>query len=211
MISLNTRHKAGTVLTLAVVGFALLADAAAKTVLGLAALGAAVTWAIGSIPIRPRGPRREPASGSGSKASATVLIVLLSLALLNSNAALTKSPRGDMASLLGTLFGILLVVTGLILSIRWRVRLAGYERTCGKQAWAFFLIGFCAWGLLLVVFGIVYFASHPETAWLIVIPFLMGIAYLAGLYACIRWVGRLRGGEKTQRVEPAATGTANVR
>jgi len=86
----------------------------------------------------------------GKKIAATILIVLFSLMLLSANASLVKAPKGDIAYLIGQLIGVVLVVLGLIFSIRWRVRLAGYQQTAGRQALAIFLIAFLRMGTAAV-------------------------------------------------------------
>lgn len=129
--------------------------------------------------------------------------------LLGENAEASKIPKdADLAYLLGQLFGIALVITGLILSIRWQVKLAGYVQTSGRQAAAIFLIVFCSWGLLLVfVFGAM--EIEEKASWLLTLPIVMGLAYASGLYTCIRWLKKLRRSEQTGSDTLLSTSTAN--
>ncbi len=121
----------------------------------------------------------------GKKLLADGLIVILSLGLLSANSQFSK---GSMAYLLGQLIGRLLIVAFFIFSVKWRISLAGYQHSGGRQAVSVFLIVFCSWGLLLTAYLMV--AVAPTT--LMLVPIVMAILYIAGLYLCIRWLKKLR-------------------
>jgi len=138
---------------------------------------------------------QQSKSNRGKKAAATALIALFSISLLTSNSRMANLPNGDVAGALGQLTGVLFLIAFLILSIRWRLRLSGYLKTAGRQAVAIFLIAFCALGLLLVPMAVIVFAKTPA---LLTIPVIFAALYIGGLYACIRWVRRLRGTERQE-------------
>ena len=148
----------------------------------------------GTATITPPHQVSQP-SNRGKKAAATALIVLFSAMLLTSNARMAQQPRrtGDLAGAIGELFGVLLLIAAVIFSIRWLLKLNGYAKTCGRQAVAIFLVGFCVLGLLLVLV-LAFTTSKPD--FLLVIPVVMAALYAASLYACIRWIRRLRRSEQ---------------
>jgi hypothetical protein len=82
------------------------------------------------------------------------------------------------------LVGLIIRVGGLILSIKWLVKLDGYTKTSGRQAIAIFLIVFCGYGLLLLGFGLTIRFNATGS--------LLGLLYVAGLLLCVRWVKKLR-------------------
>lgn len=144
-------------------------------------------------------------SDRGKKAAATILIILFSFMLASSNSQTTSHPPADLAEALGRLVGILLLITGLIFSIKWQVKLAGYTNTSGRQAVAIFLIVFCGLGIFLVL--MLAGMSLRESATGMILSGVMGAIYGLGLYASARWLKRLRRVDKTLP-EPSGTLTA---
>lgn len=144
-----------------------------------------------SIPVALMAQPKPP--NKGKKIAATLLIVWFSLMLLGVNAQASKVPKdADLAYLFGQLIGIALVITGFIFSVKWQIKLAGFARTSGRQAVAIFLIVFCSWGLFLVLMlGSMEIGSNGPM-WMFAMPVTGAIIYAAGLYACIRWLKRLR-------------------
>jgi zinc-ribbon domain len=156
-------------------------------------------------PIPPAFIPKPEGENAGKKVVATLLIVLFSLMLLGENAQASKIPKNaDSAYLLGQLFGIVFVIVGFILSVKWQIKLSGYRKTSGRQAVAIFLIVFCCWGLLLVVMLSLAEIGNSPTRTLL-IPIVMGLAYVAGLYRCVRWRKKLR---LSERVAHDTTDTA---
>jgi hypothetical protein len=145
-------------------------------------------------------------SNTGKKILATILIVLFSLLLLSANAELSKEHRSDWAYLLGQLVSVALIITGLIFSIKWQVKLSGHINTSGRQAVAIFLGVFCCWGLLLVVLSLAMSATSTS-AILFLVPLVMGAAYIGGLYLAFRWLKKLRRSERSASPPSARAAT----
>lgn len=100
----------------------------------------------------------------------------------------------SMAELLAV---VLLPIAGLMMSLRWSLRLAGYEKTAGKQTWAVFLAGFCALGFIFVAADAI--AAHSSGT-LRVSSVIVGLLYILGSYVALRWFWRLRRREREKEV-----------
>jgi hypothetical protein len=75
------------------------------------------------------GLRKTPIpTNRGKKAAATALIVLFAVFTLTWYRPESYIPQGDLASVLGTLSGVVFRIVGLIFGIRWRIKLAGPKR-----------------------------------------------------------------------------------
>ena len=141
-----------------------------------------------------------PASADGSKrVLAGVLIAVFSLMLLGANATVSKGSIPEyiegyeaLGYLIGQATAVVLIIIGLIFSIKWERKLAGYRNTTGRQAVAIFLIAFFCWGLLLCVIGTVMLAEEAA----IWIPVTVGLLYIGACYASIRWLRKLKRSER---------------
>jgi prepilin signal peptidase PulO-like enzyme (type II secretory pathway) len=132
-----------------------------------------------------------------------MLLVLFSLWVIAVPSYETLHPPRDLDQAIIDLVVVLLLITGLIFSIKWWIKLAGFVRTSGRQAVAIFLIAFCAWGLLLVVV--------MSSSGFFVPGLILGVVYAVGLYACIRWLRKLRRRERDQAVPQPPSSFAAAR
>lgn len=151
-------------------------------------------------------------ANQGKKVAANALIVLLSFLLIRSSALLGHVPwsnwRTDLAGVFGELIVYLIVLGSLSLlliqCIAWRVKMAEYTRTNGRQALAIFLIGFCAWQLAgsIITLTALLVRSSSTSGALFGILVVYCMLILGGLYICIGWLRKLRHSDQAQ-----ATGT----
>jgi hypothetical protein len=148
------------------------------------------------------GPKAPPRN-IGKKTAAVVLIVLFSLWVIAVPYTQMQHPPRNLTDSIADLVEVLLLITGLIFSIKWRIKLSGFVTTSGRQAVAIFLIVFCAWGLLLVV--------AMSSSGFFVPGLILGVVYAVGLYACIRWLRKLRRRERDQAVPQPPSSFAAAR
>ncbi|HET6840129.1 MAG TPA: hypothetical protein VFK06_00325 [Candidatus Angelobacter sp.] len=142
-------------------------------------------------------------SDTGKKALATLLIVMLSLCVISVPYGLTPK---NLTQAICDLIAVLLLVIALVFSIGWRIKLAGYINTSGRQAVAVFFIVFCAWGFALVVMSATRSHGDPLTA----IPLTMAALYVLGFYACTHWLRKLRRSEQGQTIQREAEGAGGA-
>ena len=131
------------------------------------------------------------------KITANILIGFFAILLLaatghrgQSNATMTQTPGG-----LGAALGDFFPLAGIVLSIYWRVKLAGNGRTAGRQAITFLLIGSFGIGVLIIP-GVFTMATDRTTR---ILALVMGLFWAVALYACIWWLKRLRRRESDSR------------
>jgi hypothetical protein len=134
---------------------------------------------------------------------ANLLIALCAMGLLSANRQ--TPPSGDWAYVTGELVAFLLFALAFVLSVRWRVKLAGYQKTCGRQAVGIFLVVFCIWSLLIAAvlafrFVVAMITNSPGHG-LNLIPLVLFCGYILGLAfllrASFRWLDRLQLVEKS--------------
>ena len=88
---------------------------------------------------------------SGKKLAADALITILVLMIISGGTRTETSVQpGDVAGALGRLTALLLLLVGLFLSVRWRVKLSGHNYKVGRQAIAAILFWY---SLLAILFG----------------------------------------------------------
>ena len=154
-------------------------------------LSSSATTILDSTESSPDSPVSLPSDRTRNKKQAAIaLIVFFSLWQLSTHARSPQIAKGDLAALAGFLIGVTIRVVGLILSIKWLVKLNGYAKTSGRQALAIFLIVFCVYGMILI--GLFAIGPGLDAA-----AIVLGVIYVAGLFLCIRWVKKLRHSEQT--------------
>ncbi len=132
---------------------------------------------------------------------AWALVVFFAFFCVGEAVALRSIPPIAWGNVWGSLAGliavVLLPVAGLIVSLRWSLRLAGYKKSAGKQTWAVFLAGFCGLGFVFVAAAAL---GGRSSGTLTAGSVIVGLLYVAGCYAALRWFWRLRRREREKEI-----------
>lgn len=147
----------------------------------------------------------RPAESTGKRITkrvvANALVAFFAVFCIGEAVALRSIPPivsgGDVwGSLTQLVAAVILPVAGLLMTIRWSLRLGGWK-TAGKQTWAIFLAGFCAVGFVFVAAVAI---QQTASGTLRVSSVIVGLLYVAGSYVGLRWFWRLRRREREQQL-----------
>lgn len=131
---------------------------------------------------------------------ANALVAFFAVFCIGDAVALRSTPpmvSGDVWGSLARLVAVVILpIAGLLATIRWSLRLAGWK-TAGKQTWAVFLAGFCAVGFVFVAAEAI---QQTSSGTLRVSSVIVGLLYVAGSYVALRWFWRLRRREREQQL-----------
>lgn len=136
---------------------------------------------------------------SGKKLAADALITILVLMIISGGTRTETSVQpGDVAGALGRLTALLLLLVGLFLSVRWRVKLSGHNYKVGRQAIAAILFWY---SLLAILFGVLMPLFERSTFTLVVGAVMVAI-WSGSAYVSRRWQRRLRSAERSLAMTP---------
>ena len=130
--------------------------------------------------------------GKKLAADALITVFVLMIILVSSRTETSVQP-GDVAGALGRLTAFLLLLVGLFLSARWRIKLSGHNHKVGRQAIAAILFWY---SLLAVLFGVLMPLLERSTS-ILVFGAAMVAIWSGSAYACRGWQRRLRAAEQS--------------
>lgn len=135
----------------------------------------------------------------GKKLAANALVTVLVLMIISASTRTETSVKpGDVSGALGRSTALLLLLVGLFLSVRWRVKLSGHNHEVGRQAIAAILFWY---SLFAILFGVLVPLFERSTFTLVFGAAMVAI-WSGSAYVCRRWQCRLRSAERSLAMTP---------